>query len=244
MKYSLRSLMPKRSWFQFSLKTVMVGMTMLCIGPGGYVAYQQSKARSQKAAVEAIEKLDGIVEYGEKVPVRTAMLRQVLGDESFGNVYGVTFGSKYVTDEGLIPIAKLTRIKRLILNDTRVTDAGLVHLVGLKGLTVLNLENTQVTNTGLEQIADLSKIEYLSLDNTLLTDTGLAHLSIHLKGLESLFLKNTRVTDAGLVHLAGLNGLKELSLINTQVTDAGVAELQKALPNCEINPRLCVMPSE
>jgi len=48
---------PKRRWYQFSLKTVLVVLTLLCLGPGRYVAYEQAKARKQKAAVEAIEKL-------------------------------------------------------------------------------------------------------------------------------------------------------------------------------------------
>ena len=54
---------PKRRWYQFSLKTLLVVMTLLCLGPGGYVAYEQEKARRQKAAVEAIEKLGGNVKY-------------------------------------------------------------------------------------------------------------------------------------------------------------------------------------
>jgi hypothetical protein len=32
-------------------------MTLLCIGPGGYVVYEQRKARDQKAAVLAIEEV-------------------------------------------------------------------------------------------------------------------------------------------------------------------------------------------
>ena len=31
---------PKRRWYQFSLKTLLVVMTLLCVGPGGYVAYE------------------------------------------------------------------------------------------------------------------------------------------------------------------------------------------------------------
>src|SRR6185436_12188597 len=83
---------PKRRWYQFSLKTLLVVLTLLCLGPGGYVAYEQNKARRQKAAVEAIEKLGGTVAYDHEVPPpRSALMRQILGDESFGYVYVVSF---------------------------------------------------------------------------------------------------------------------------------------------------------
>ncbi len=53
---------PKRRWYQFRLKTLLVVVTLLCLGPGGYVAYEQRKARARKAAVEAIEELGGVVQ--------------------------------------------------------------------------------------------------------------------------------------------------------------------------------------
>src|SRR5260221_1201809 len=74
---------PKRRWYQFSLKTLLVSMTLLCIGPGGHVAYEQNKARRQKAAVEAIQELGGIVQYDQTVPPRSATMRQILVSTSF-----------------------------------------------------------------------------------------------------------------------------------------------------------------
>jgi internalin A len=51
-----------------------------------------------------------------------------------------------------------------------------------------------------------------------------------------LGLIDTNVTDSGLKELAGLRNLHSLYLFGTKVTDAGLKELQKALPDCEINP--------
>src|SRR5688572_12050313 len=100
---------PKRRWYQFSLQTLLVVVTLLCIGPGGYVAYEQRKARKQKAAVKAIEKLGGYVEYDRTVPVRSPIMRQALGDESFGNVDVVRLFGKQENDAALGPIAELTK---------------------------------------------------------------------------------------------------------------------------------------
>lgn len=203
---------PKRRWYQFSLKMLLVGMTVLCIGPGGYVAYEQAKARKQKAAVEAIKNLGGHVEYYQTTPARSPLMRQILGDESFGNVWLVHFNN---------------------VSNTELTDAGLKHLAGLQGLERLMLRDTQVTDAGLVHVANLKGLTSLWLDGTQITDAGLVHL-IGLTRLDFLILSNTPVTDAGLVPLANLKGLTYLNLTNTHVTDAGIAELQKALPNCEI----------
>jgi hypothetical protein len=44
MKYSLRSLMPKRRWFQFRLKTILVAPTLFAVGLGGRIEYLRRMA--------------------------------------------------------------------------------------------------------------------------------------------------------------------------------------------------------
>jgi hypothetical protein len=222
---------PTRRWYQFSLKTLLVVLTLLCLGPGGYVAYEQAKARRQKVAVGVIEELGGSVEYDQTVPARSAMVRQILGDESFGNVNTVSLGWRQVSDADLVHLAEITKLKTLWLGQTDVTDAGLVHLADQKALVSLSLTKTKVTDAGLVHLVSLTGLTELWLDNTQVADAGLVHLS-RLTGLKKLYLTNTKVTDAGLIHLVGLTKLEKVSLENTQVSDAGVAELQKALPKC------------
>ncbi|MBC7854587.1 MAG: leucine-rich repeat domain-containing protein, partial [Pirellulaceae bacterium] len=194
---------PKRRWYQFSLKTLLLGMTVLCLGPGGYVVYEQGKARRQKAAVAAIEKLGGKLIFDERVPIRSAAIRQILGDDKYEAVVHVQLHtSTKLTDGDLAHLARLTKLTHLYLNHTQITSTGLAHLTRLKGLTELWLSGTQVT------------------------DTGLVHLD-PLKGLAALMLNNTQVTDAGLVHLADLNSLTQLQLDDTQVTDSGMVHLAR-----------------
>src|SRR2546421_5401762 len=81
----------QRRWYQFSLRSLLAAMMLLCLGPGGFVAYEQNQARRQKRAVEAIEKLGGDVGYGRNVSARSVMLRQVLGDDSFEGVEAIDF---------------------------------------------------------------------------------------------------------------------------------------------------------
>ena len=249
---------PKHRWYQFSLKTLLVGMTVLCIGPGGYVAYEQAKARREKAAVEAIEKLGGKVVLNEKVPLRSASARQILGDDryravhrlevdssfrasseemtqlsSFTHIEGLWLVKTQVTDAGLVRVSRLKTIKNLWLDNTHVTDAGIQVISGLPELEFISVDNTHVGDAGLRHLSGLRKLTGLSLCNTLVTDAGLMHFS-GLTELTGLDLSHTRVTDSGIKHLYNLKKLQDLLLDRTQVTDAGVAELQKALPNCKI----------
>ena len=196
---------PPRRWYQFSLRTALVLVTILCIGPGGYVAHEQQKLRREDAAVVLLNKLVGTEVYS-----RPHWLWSLMEGNSAGNVVGLGFRSPQVTDAGLSPLTALPELVWLTLSDTPITDAGLAHL------------------------AELKKLKRLRLDETSVSDAGLAQLT-KLTTLETLNLSRTKITDAGLSHLAGLANLETLDLQKTKVTRAGVAELQKSLPNCAIN---------
>jgi hypothetical protein len=62
MKNSLRSLMPKRSWFQFSLKAMMLGMTLVSV-PLAWLAHDHNEFRKREAAIATIQRLGGKVTY-------------------------------------------------------------------------------------------------------------------------------------------------------------------------------------
>jgi hypothetical protein len=199
---------PKRRWYQFSLKAMLVVMTLACVGLG-WLAYERNELRKREVAIAAIEKLGGIVEFDADQPFRPNWLRTLLGLKSGGEVV------------------------RLDFNDTQVTEGGMDHLKGLTKLGWLDLDKTQVTDAGLVHLQGLTKLEWLYLENTHVTDAGLEHLK-GLTELKLLLLDGTQVTDAGLAHLKGLTELGSLHLNGTHVTDQGVSELQKALPNLEI----------
>ena len=215
---------PRRRWYQFSLRTLLIVVTLAGCGLGwlGPKAYQ---ARRQQAVVAAIRQLGGKVAYdyefnskGEPSPnsesFRSAWLHALVGDDCFGNVCEVSFedmGNKPLTDADLKLLGGLTHLRTISLSGTEITDAGLEHLKGLTQLTQLDIDGTLVTDVGLQQLQDLKQLEVLSLSFT-------------------------SITDAGLEHLRGLTKLTDLYLSdNTQITNAGVANLQKALPHCRID---------
>ncbi len=208
---------PKRRWYQYSLRTLFVVMTLFAIACSWY-AYEMHKAAKRRAAIEEIEKLTGEVDYYDASESSTlgeppgwfSWLRRYYGDEHLGNALAVDLSY-----------------------EQEVTDGWLANLKVLKNIEHLSLWNTHITDTGLDNLKGLATLKSLVLDGTHITDAGLIHME-GLRNLETLHLGNTQVTDNGLTHLEGLTRLRFLYLSGTQVTDEGVKKLQEALPNCEI----------
>ncbi|MCH8922033.1 MAG: hypothetical protein IIA67_02655 [Planctomycetes bacterium] len=217
----------KRRWHQFSLKTLLIVMTLFTTTAGGIggrmfqarvnqnsAAAARMRIRETEAVVE-IEKLGGNV-YFKRLRPQTWLERRFddpgAGDDPVRSreVTGVSFwGTRNVTDAGLAHLNELKNLEELNLNDTQVTDAVLEHVKGLTNLRELYLAHTNVT------------------------DAGLDHLS-GLKTLERLDLSHTKITDAGLEHLKGLRRLSHLDLRGTDVTDEGVKKFQE-VSSCGID---------
>jgi len=203
----LSLLTPKRCWAQFSLATMFVGVTVLCV----WLAVVVNRAHRQRDAVAAFEALGGTVEYAEP-------------DESASEAFPKRFLRRWLARDYFDDVihVKLYRIQ--------IPDAGLAHLEGLTSLRQLDLgEDALVTDAGLCHLEGLTRLQQLSLNCAQVTDAGMAHLQ-GLTAMQWLLLNDTRVGDTGLAHLEGLTGLQWLHLNDSQVTDAGVAQLRKALP--------------
>ena len=119
--------------WQFSLRTLLVAVAVLCIG-FGWLGMKLNSVRLQRRAAVEIEKLGGSV---------------LFEGDFFPNVVEVKFRGTQVTDAGLKELAGLTELQLLDLEGTQVTDAGLKELAGLKKLQGLYLYSTQVDLTPL-----------------------------------------------------------------------------------------------
>jgi hypothetical protein len=214
---------PKRRWSRYSLRTLLVFMTVASAGLG-WLGIKVQQAQRQKEAVEAIKKLGGYVFYDyeivgddpikkfdpDKTPPGPGWLSKVVGKDLFANVVSVN------------------------CPHSRVTDADLVHLQSLKHCNQLSLFNAaRITDVGLVHLRTLTELEHLDLTNAEVTDAGLEHLQ-GLMHLKTLSLNSDQVTNVGLLHLRTCPELNWLQLYGTRVTDKGCQELQKALPNLQI----------
>ena len=239
-------------WFQFSLRGMMVAVTLLAIFCG-WVGVRIAKARRQKAAVDAIVSGGGWFFYDyqltpgdpDAAPPGPAWLRNFVGDDFFASVVEVgsfsgsgidtleacpelktcNLSGSYVTDAGLEHLQNLRTLEELNLQGSfRVSDDGLRNLKALTGLRKLNLGNIAITSAGLKHLQGLTQLRSLILEGCPRSSDGLKYLT-GMSQLEELKLDENPITDAGLQHLTGLSQLQSLSLIDSRVTDAGLPYL-------------------
>jgi hypothetical protein len=166
---------PQRRWYQFSLKAMLVVVTVVCVGPLGYIAWEQEQCRKGEAAIAAVEKfdhiafkeLDGRYTFSDPSP-RSAWQQNILGNDRFrrasvinilpSEISGISPSEKtrlaaiHVTDELMIHLSALTHLEYVDLTDGQVTDAGLIHLAGLANLKTLVLHKTRVTEAGVGEL--------------------------------------------------------------------------------------------
>lgn len=209
-----------RREFRFSLRSLFILTTLLCLGPGAYVAWEREQCRRGREIIARIVTLGGKVS-GNRQP-RSAWLQTVIGDDMFRCAQGISLDKSSVKDADLAQLSGLPYLENLNLMNTHLTDDGLASLSDLKNLRILFLIGTKVTDDGLAHVSGLSKLNMLQLTGTNVTDNGLVHLT-PLANLESLGLDGTAVSDAGLHHLPA--NLKTLGLSYTKVGDPGLSDL-------------------
>ena len=130
---------PPRSLLRISLRALLV----LVLLTGGWMGWLVQSARTQRAAVAAIQRSDGYVEYEWDItnparkpgggPPWPKWLVDRLGVDYFYNVVAVDLDDR-ATDLDLVRVGNLTRLRSLQLSRSQVTDAGLEYLQGLTSL--------------------------------------------------------------------------------------------------------------
>ena len=160
---------PESSRWQFSLRTLFIVVTVLCV----WMAVIAKQAQDQRLAVEAILEMGGTVwyEHGEvrnrdfqspqfqppglgppSRPPGPEWLRRIIGNEYFFNVtYAVLNGSGF-DDANLEMVSRFSKLNLLQLSDAQITDAGLVHLRESANLQILILNSTRVTEGGIKKL--------------------------------------------------------------------------------------------
>lgn len=133
-----------------------------------------------------------------------------------------------MTDAVLASVATVDGVETLDLSGSRaVTDDGILTLARLTSLASLDLSGTAVTDRGLAVLRSLPALRVLSLSGTRVTDAGIAELS-HCDELERVHLHGTHTGDAAIRALAGKRRLRWLAT-GERVTDRGL-ELLHELP--------------
>ena len=141
-----------RRYRQFSLRTFLVVLTIVCV----WFGWQVNRANQQRKAVAWVLEMEGFVKYDYEVDEEGRYIldaKQTSPEwllDFYNQVVEVYFIDTQVSD--LTPLANLKNLNVLYLSRTPVHD--LTPLANLKSLQWLDLDNTQASK---EQITTLQQ---------------------------------------------------------------------------------------
>jgi hypothetical protein len=78
---------PRRRWFQFRLRTMLIGVMVLCVVPGGYVICQRKIVQDRKSMLETGDEkpfvdADSATSAQDQIP----LIRRWLGDRAIRSI--------------------------------------------------------------------------------------------------------------------------------------------------------------
>jgi hypothetical protein len=240
---------PRRRWVRYSLRTLMVLVTALCV----WLTINVNAARRRADAVVAIHKAGGTVWFDyQLVPAKLgngngvnvgsglsvdpnalqtapAWLRHIFGDDFFRTAVSVQLiATKAVIQSNLTQLAQLPELKAIDLtinpSDSRFpwpeSEEGLAVLGQLTKLKIVAFD--AVDPTSLACLERTTELEELSLQSTPLNGNAMRQIG-KLQRLRKLTLQYCDPVDNdGIEHLAGLDKLEVIGICNTRLSDAGV----------------------
>jgi hypothetical protein len=227
-----------RRWFSFSLRTLFVVMTVVCI----WVGFKVNRARNVKNAIAEVERLGGKIVYLHCMdrptipppePPGPKWLRNLIGDEFFVEVLQIELHTDQANDETIALIAKLPRMDSLVVTSNSITDKGMAHLAQATSLLAWDIKSDHITPSCLSYLHGLPKLITVVLRSAKADDSWMPACAA-LSQLKYLALQGTAVTDSGLVAIENSKNLEAIVLEGTPVTASGVDRLRKILPKCNI----------
>ncbi len=186
----------------------------------------------QRAVVQRIEQLGGIVNYDYQVarsprpltPPGNRYVRALLGDDAFARVHTVSF-SQPVTNADLSVVASLPDVARLYVRQGNMDGRGLAHLSSLTRLDVLWLSDCSLTTTDLSRTPLAGRLKCLGMNSATVNDAVLTYVA-KLTSLEQLSIWNAAISDEGVESISRCTGLRSLELVHCPtITDKGYARL-------------------
>jgi internalin A len=179
---------PRRRWFRFSLRTLLLAMTLLAC----WLGYQVWRWNERDKAIAQLRALGGEVSFGTNPTPK--WLVAMFGEKPFRRVGIVNLHRLPATDEHLQLMAWFPDLETVTINGTQVTDAGLKHLDGMSKLWWLEMEWNNISDEGLAELKDLPSLKALRVTDSRVTNEGVKRALARFKNLQEIWIDRTRVT--------------------------------------------------
>lgn len=222
----------------FSLRTALIGMTVLAV----WLGLHMNSVRKQQAAIEAFQRYGGRMHYDYelaladhfrfKMNAESSMpnwLLKAFGRDHFHSVASIQMvrGAQHDADYEQVfrQLGSFPKLERLWLADTQLTDRELRYVGQVAELRILDIQSGyEITDQGVTHLLNLNQLEHLCLRNSQMTDISLRPLT-RFSELKKLWIGGNDITDNGLIHLKQLTKLEVLGLTNSNVTEDGLRHL-------------------
>ena len=225
-----------RRWYQFSLRTLLIGMVVVSAGVG-LVGIRMQRARRQQAGVLAIEAIGGSAMYRYEEPVwkfPVDVARTWLGDDFFVSVVEVHVDlSRADTTAQQLAIWKaigdLPQLEKLRVDYPRRYPRSRFNIGPIRRLTklhTLKIRDARIDGVDLAPLTGMPSLAQLDLSHNEIGDAAWRHLA-GVRKLRKLDGSYSFVTDAGVAHLANCPDLRHLVLRRGLITDGGATELTR-----------------
>ena len=225
-----------RRWYQFSLRTLLIGMVLVSAGVG-LVGIRMQRARRQQAGAVAIQVIGGTVKYHYEDPLWSFpadVARAWLGDDFVDSAIEaeVDLSRADTTARQLAiwnAIGDLPQLEQLRVDYPRRYPRSRFNIGPirrLKKLHTLKIRDARIDGDDLAPLTRMPSLTDLDLSHNQIGDAAWKHLASVPK-LQTLDASYSFVTDAGAAHLANCPALRHLVLTRAIITDRGAAELAK-----------------
>jgi len=161
----------------------------------------------------------------ERIEVRRISEQAASQLKNFPKLTELYIYDSSMSDQGIVSIAGLRRLKSLRLRDCpNISQSAFQQIAELRSLTSLELTGVTIGDDTIERLTNM-QLRTLELNSENITDASMRHIC-SLITLSRLTLGNkTKVTDRGLKYSWRMNQLHHLELFSTQITGKGFEPL-------------------
>jgi len=231
----------KRRWFRYSLRTLFLLMTMICI-VAAWTTWKLVPSMQQKHAIDSLRGNGTILtfQYDYQVPYYDGKMKGQPPPEpgSLAKLVGVdlthdvtkvqllerSFQTPEDFQQAVSSLRWLPHLRFLQIYSPHRGDLDLKPLARLKDLEQLHLDEDRLDDSAMKYLSKLNHLWNLTLGSGQISDDGLVSVA-NLKNLKELTVYENQLTDVGLARLANLTGLEQLILAKNQITGSGLGHL-------------------